>query len=122
MPQVITLSGLQQLGAAVEGCAALGDKMEVVVIDGRTYCRSTETGKIYDPATGDEYKGEVKGSRLLNYAVSVGVGAVVGLIVAMAGKKKASVARGALGAGVGGLAGAAILAMTWPKAKAPEEA
>lgn len=113
MSRVITLSGLRLGAEDASGCGAQHVK---VVIDGKEYCQSVETGKIYDPVTGDEYKGEAKGSRLLNYAVSIGVGAVVGLLIASSKSRKVSMR--ALGAGAGGLAGAALLAMTWPKAKA----
>lgn len=111
MPRVITLSGLR-------GTSGVCDQpyMERIIVDGKEYCRSTETGRIYDPATGAEAVGATGSSRLLNYAISAGVGALVGLMVASSKSKRLGMR--ALGAGVGGLAGAALLAITWPKKEA----
>jgi hypothetical protein len=123
MPKVITLSGLRLAGADLPmlepaGGPCAGQYVKEVVIDGKTYCQSTETGKIYDPKTGMEIEPEVPGNRPLLYGISMGAGALVGIIVAATSAKKNKGTMMAVGAGAGALVGAMLLAMTWPK---PEE-
>jgi hypothetical protein len=115
MPKVITLTGLHQMGAAPEpvGGSCASRYAKEIVIDGKTYCQSIETGQIYDPVTMEEYKEPVEGSRLVNYAIAMGAGALVGFLVGLERSKKGSMR--ALGAGVGAGLGALLLAVTWPK-------
>jgi hypothetical protein len=125
MPRVITLTGLHQMGADLPvpepvGGSCASRYAKEIVIDGKTYCQSIETGKIYDPATGDEIEPAAKGGRLLNYGIAMGAGALVGIFaVAMSSKKKKG-AMLAVGAGTGAAVGAVLLAMTWPKAAPPQ--
>lgn len=121
--RAITLTGLQRMGAANPAdlaCAARGGTIEI-----RTGA-SGQYGVCVFP-DGSEcdswalYRGECapasstveKYPRLLNYGISMGVGALVGLMVAASQSKRGSMR--ALGAGVGAGLSALILAITWPR-------
>jgi hypothetical protein len=116
--KVITLTGLRLGAAPAVGGSCASRYAKEIVINGKTYCQSTETGQIYDPVTMEEYDSSVKGSKLLNYGLAMGVGAVVGLMFAAMNTKKGG-AR-ALGAAAGAGLSALVLFATWPKMPTPQ--
>jgi len=113
-------------------CAAQG--AHEVVIGDMTYCIYPTALHGDDCGSGDYVKAIYQGeeccvppevvaaglatpvySKLLNYGLSMGAGALVGLVVAVSKSKKGSVR--AAGLGIGAAVGAILLAITWPKAK-----
>lgn len=122
MAKVITLSGLVgRMGVETLpeeepiGGSCASKYSEEITIDGKLYCKSIETGRIYDAETGEEYIAKVPSSKLLVYGISAGAGLLVGVIVAATSAKKNKGTMMAVGAGVGAATGAVLLAMTWPK-------
>lgn len=119
MPKTITLTGLRLGADDAQGDPPCGQYMEPILIDGKHYCRSTETGKIYDPATNEEVVPKVPGSRLLNYGITMGIGALVGIMAVAARSKRPMMGTKIMvGAGVGAAVGALLLAVTWPRREA----
>ena len=126
MAKVITLAGLVgRMGETTPEPEPVGGDCasrysEEITIDGRLYCKSIETGRIYDKETGDEYIVKVGGNKKLLYGICAGVGALAGLVIAVTSAKKNKAALAAVGTGTGALVGAALLAMTWPKVEEGE--
>lgn len=135
MGKVITLSGMRMglANPATENCAALGGTWEKVEAeDGSEYGLCTlpdgtlcEEWALYrgecgpaDIAPVEPVEEPTEGSKLLNYGIAMGAGALVGIMVGVSMKKPRG-SKALIGAGVGAALGAVVLAMTWPKKELP---